>query len=115
MSHRTKIVLTTLCLLSALNAVALVLKFVVARQSRRSRNELPGFDARSRFHAGGQGNRRAMQRQRRHRQAEVPRGIIPVAVIVLTSSYFPAARVRIAVINWDAVWLETTACLLSSR
>ena len=98
MSYRTKIVLTTLCLLSALNVVALVLNLSAGR-GRRSRNELPGLDARPRFHAGGQDDRRAMQRQRRHRQAEVPRGIIPAPVIVVTSSYFPAARVRMAVIN----------------
>ena len=76
MSLKTKFMLITLCLLSALNAVALVFNVSQPRLGGRSWNELPGPAAGSRFHACGQDHRRAMQRERRHREAEVPGGMI---------------------------------------
>jgi hypothetical protein len=82
MSHRTAIVLVTLCLLSALNAGALILNL-----SQPARAAVRG-----------------MSYQDLLRDADF------VAI-----SYFPAARVRMAVINWAVVWLEMTACVLSSR
>jgi len=79
MSCRTKTILITLCLLEHAERGRARPQFVVARHGGRSRNELSGLDAdaRPRFHVNGQDDRRAMQRQCRHRQAEVPRGIIP--------------------------------------
>ena len=49
---------------------------VAALEGVRPRDELPGLVASPRFHASGQGDRRAMQRQRRHREAEMSRRVI---------------------------------------
>ena len=101
MSRRTKTILITLCLLSAMNAVALVLNLSwpagAAVRGMSHQDLMRDLD---------------FTRAVKTIQAEVPRGMIPTPPIVLTF-YFPAARVRMAVINWDVVWLETAAWLLA--
>lgn len=55
------VLITVLCLLSALNVVALAVNLSRPARAAVRGNELPGFAARPRFHARDQDHRRAMQ------------------------------------------------------
>ncbi len=56
-------------------------QFVAALEGGRPRDKLPGLVARPRLHASGQDDHPAMQRQRRHREAEMSRRVISAGLL----------------------------------